>query len=243
MRTKGLFGLTAFTLAGIAVLIGLGLWQLQRLEWKQAVIAQIETRSTAEPITLDEAIALSREGNDPSYTRVRVEGRFHHDRERYLYAASEGKPGWHVVTPLQTEDGDIVLVDRGFVPDSLRDPASRPRGQVEEVVTVIGLARASETPNVFTPDNEPEANRWFWRDLTGMTQSMFPSGTREIVPFFLEAEKSEVPGGWPLGGQTQLNITNNHLQYALTWFALALCLAVIYAVYVWGAYRRERPLT
>ncbi|MGH6792012.1 MAG: SURF1 family cytochrome oxidase biogenesis protein [Methyloceanibacter sp.] len=65
MRTKGLFGLTAFTLAGIAVLIGLGLWQLQRLEWKQAVIAQIETRSTAEPITLDEAIALAREGNDP----------------------------------------------------------------------------------------------------------------------------------------------------------------------------------
>jgi len=239
MRTKGLFGLTAFTLAGIAVLIGLGLWQLQRLEWKQAVIAQIETRSTGEPIALDEAIALSREGNDPSYTRVRVEGRFHHDRERYFYAASEGKPGWHVVTPLQTEDGDIVLIDRGFVPDSLRDPASRPRGQVEEVVTVIGLARASETPNVFTPDNEPEANRWFWRDLTGMTQSMFPSGTREIVPFFLEAEKSEVPGGWPLGGQTQLNITNNHLQYALTWFALALCLAVIYASFVWSAYQRK----
>ena len=239
MRTKGLFGLTAFTLAGIAVLIGLGLWQLQRLEWKQAVIAQIETRSTGEPIALDEAIALSREGNDPSYTRVRVEGRFHHDRERYFYAASEGKPGWHVVTPLQTEDGDIVLIDRGFVPDSLRDPASRPRGQVEEVVTVIGLARASETPNVFTPDNEPKANRWFWRDLTGMTQSMFPSGTREIVPFFLEAEKSEVPGGWPLGGQTQLNITNNHLQYALTWFALALCLAVIYASFVWSAYQRK----
>lgn len=234
MRTKELLGLTAFTLAGLAILIGLGVWQLQRLQWKEGLIAQIEARSHGEPITLDEAIALAREGRDPSYHRVAVEGRFYHDRERYLYAIAEGKPGWHVISPLQTAKGDIVLVDRGFVPEDLRDPASRPRGQIEEIVTVTGIVRTPETPGLFTPDNEPEANRWFWRDLAGMSQSMFPSGTRDIAPFFLEAEKSEVPGGWPEGGQTQLNIVNNHLQYALTWFALALCLAVIYAVYVWG---------
>ncbi len=232
MRIRELLWFTAFTLAGLAILIGLGVWQLQRLQWKEGLIAQIEARSHGEPITLHQAIVLSRAGRDPSYYRVAVEGRFYNDRERYLYATADGKPGWHVITPLQTAKGAIVLVDRGFVPEDLKDPATRPRGQIEEIVTVTGLVRKPEIPGLFTPDNEPEANRWFWRDLTGMSQSMFPSGTRDIAPFFLEAEKSAVPGGWPEGGQTQLHIVNNHLQYALTWFALALCLVVIYAVYV-----------
>lgn len=240
MRNKGLLGLTAFTLAGLAVLIGLGFWQLNRLEWKERLIAQIEARAKAEPITLDEAIALAKEGRDPSYYRVRVEGRFHHARELYLYALSlNGRPGWHVITPLQTVDGDVVLVDRGFVPDSLKDPSSRALGQIQEVVTVTGIVRMPDTPGVFTPENEPKANRWFWRDLLGMTRSMFPSATTVVAPFFLEAEDSDIPGGWPAGGQTRLTLPSNHLQYALTWFALALALAVAYGVYVWGAYRRE----
>lgn len=240
MRTKGLFGLTAFTLAGLAVLIGLGLWQLNRLAWKEGLIAQIEARAKAEPITLDEAIALVEEERDPSYYRVHVEGRFHHPRELYLYALSlDGQPGWRVITPLQTVDGDVVLVDRGFVPDSLRDPSSRALGQFQEVVTVTGLVRMPERPGVFTPENEPRANRWFWRDLLGMTRSMFPSATTVVAPFFLEAEDSDVPGGWPEGGQTRLTLPNNHLQYALTWFALALVLAVAYGAYVWGAYRHK----
>lgn len=240
MQTRGLLALTAFALAGVAILIGLGLWQLQRLHWKEGLIAQIEARTTGEPITLAEAVAIARQGKDPSYYRVRVEGRFHHDREAYLYAIGDGKPGWHVITPLQTADGDTVLVDRGFVPDELRDPAKREAGQIEEVVGVTGIVRTAETPNLFTPDNEPGANRWFWRDLTGMTQAMFPGGTREVAPFFLEAEKSAVPGGWPQGGQTRLEIPNSHLQYALTWFALALCLVGVYASFVWSAWRRRR---
>jgi surfeit locus 1 family protein len=242
MRTKGLGGLTAFTLAALALLIGLGLWQLDRREWKQGLIAQIEQRSTAEPITLDEAMARAAEGGDPSYLRVRVEGRFHHGRERHLYAISEGKAGWHVITPLQTEDGTIVLVDRGFVPDRLKDPSARPQGQVKEIVAVTGLVRSPETPGIFTPDNEAEATRWFWRDLSGMKRSMFPdgiTGIAELAPFFLEAEKGDVPGGWPEGGQTRLDIPSNHLQYAITWFALALAIAAIYAVYVWSAFRRK----
>ncbi|MGV1013591.1 MAG: SURF1 family protein [Methyloceanibacter sp.] len=241
MTAKGLVALTATVLAALAVLIGLGLWQLNRLHWKEGVIAQIEARSKAPPITLDGAIALANEGRDPSYYRVRVEGRFHHERERHYYATSDGKPGWHVITPLQTADGDKVLVDRGFVPEDLKDPAARPRGQIEEIVTITGIVRAPEVPGLFTPDNEPETNRWFWRDLTGMTASMFPEGVTEVAPFFLEAEAGDVPGGWPRGGQTRLTIVNNHLQYAITWFALAACLAVIYAVYVFGAYRGKRP--
>ena len=241
MQQKGLFGLTALMLAGLALLIGLGVWQLKRLEWKQGLIAQIEARTKGPPITLEDAVALAGQGRDPSYYRVRVDGRFHHAKERYLYALSDGRVGWHVITPLETEDGDMVLVDRGFVPDELKDPSVRALGQVENVVTVTGIVRSPETQTLFTPDNEPMVNRWFWRDLAGMARSMFPAGTIDVAPFFLEAEKSEVPGGWPEGGQMRLEIPNDHLQYAITWFLLAACLLVIYGLYVRGLYRRDRP--
>jgi|ERR1700674_104169 len=242
MRTKGLLGFTALALAALAVLIGLGVWQLERLQWKEGLIAEIEARSTGAPITIAEALAIARQGRDPDYYRVRVEGRFHHDKERYLFAQSlaDGTPGWHVITPLETTGGDMVLVDRGFVPDVLKEASSRASGQVEGVVTVTGIVRSPEIQGSFVPDNEPEANRWFWRDLGAMARSMFPEGTVEMAPFFFDAEKSDVPGGWPEGGQTRLELPNNHLQYAITWFLLALCLLVIYAVYVRGLYRRRR---
>jgi len=102
---------------------------------------------------------------------------------------------------------------------------------------VTGLLRTPEDPNVFVPDNDPDKNQWFYRNLVTMTQSMFPGGTVQVTPFFLEAEATEVPGGWPKGGQTRLTLVNNHLQYALTWFSLAICLLAVYAVYLWGAYR------
>jgi surfeit locus 1 family protein len=240
MQRSGLVGLTAAMLAAFAVLLALGFWQVKRLHWKEGLIANIEARTKAKPIGLDEAIALARKG-DPSYYHVSVPGRFHHDKERYLYALSEGRPGWHVITPLETANGNFVLIDRGFVPDELKDPASRPAGEVENVVTVTGLVRKPESQGVFTPDNEPKANRWFWRDLQGMARSMFPAGIIEVAPFFIEADKTEVPGGWPEGGQTRLTLPNDHLQYAITWFLLAAALLVIYGVYVHGLYRRRPP--
>ncbi len=239
MQTKGLVGLTAAMLAALAVLVGLGLWQLQRLHWKQGLLAQIEARTKGPPITLEDAVALAREGRDPNYYRVRVDGRFHHAKERYLYAVSDGRVGWHIITPLETEDGDMVLVDRGFVPDELKDPSSRALGQVDKLVTVTGIVRSPEIQGPFIPDNEPEANRWFWRDLAGMARSALPAGAIQVAPFFLDADKSEVPGGWPEGGQTRLETTNNHLQYAITWFLLGACLLIVYGLYVRSLYRRE----
>jgi len=239
MQTKGLVGLTAAMLAALAVLVGLGLWQLQRLHWKQGLLAQIEARTKGPPITLEDAVALAREGRDPNYYRVRVDGRFHHAKERYRYAVSDGRVGWHIITPLETEDGDMVLVDRGFVPDELKDPSSRALGQVDKLVTVTGIVRSPEIQGPFIPDNEPEANRWFWRDLAGMARSALPAGAIQVAPFFLDADKSEVPGGWPEGGQTRLETTNNHLQYAITWFLLGACLLIVYGLYVRSLYRRE----
>jgi surfeit locus 1 family protein len=234
MTTKSLAGFTALMLAAFAVLIGLGVWQLQRLHWKQGLIAEIETRSKGEPIALDQAIAIAREGRDPSYYRVKVEGRFDHAKELYLYAVSEGRAGWHVITPLATESGEVVLIDRGFVPDELRNPAARAADELGGMVTVIGIVRVPETQGSFTPDNEIGANRWFWRDLQPMARAI---GTGDVAPFYLEAEKGDVPGGWPEGGQTRLELPNNHLQYAITWFLLAAALLVIYGLYLRSAYR------
>ena len=232
MRLRGLLLFTAFSAASLALLIGLGVWQLQRLEWKQGLIAQIEARAHAEPVTLKEAVTRARAGEDVGYLRVRVEGRFDNGKERYLYAVSDGTPGWHVITPLKTPEGEVVLVDRGFVPDAFKEPSSRAQGEINDEVAVTGLARAPDTQGRFIPDNEPAENRWFWRDLDAMSKSMFPAGAPDIAPFILEAERSDIPGGWPLGGQTRLDLPNNHLQYALTWFLLALCLVVIYVIYV-----------
>ena len=237
MRSRGLLLFTAFSAASLALLIGLGLWQLQRLEWKQGLIAQIEARARAEPVTLKQALTRARSGEDVSYLRVRVEGRFDNGKERYLYAVSDGTPGWHVITPFATQDGAVVLVDRGFVPNAFKEPSSRAQGEINDDVAVTGLARNSDSQGLFIPDNELAENRWFWRDLGAMSKSMFPAGAPDIAPFILEAERSDIPGGWPLGGQTRLDLLNNHLQYALTWFLLALCLVVIYVIYVRGRLR------
>lgn len=237
MNARSLLALTALMLAALAVLVGLGLWQLERLQWKEGLIEKIETRSKGPAISLEDATLMAGQGQDPSYYRVRVSGRFDHAKERYLFAVSDGKTGWHVIAPLETEDGKIVLIDRGFVPSELREPSSRIEGQLENEIAVTGIVRMPDTQRLFTPDNEPEDNRWFWRDLAAMAQSMYPETPEGLAPFLLEAEKGEVPGGWPEGGQTRLEIPNNHLQYAITWFLLAVCLLVIFGAYIWKARR------
>ena len=232
MPATKLIGFTLATLAALALLIGLGVWQLQRLEWKRGLIAEIETRAKAPPISLAEALALAKDGGDPSYLHVRVAGRFENDKERHLYALADGAPGWHLITPLVADDGATVMVDRGFVPDALKEPASRPQSQVEGENSVTGLVRVPESKGAFTPDSDPDRDRWYYRDLDGMAQSMFGDKPQNLAPFFLEAEEGGPPGSWPRGGQTRLDLPNNHLQYAITWFLLAFCLLVIYAVYV-----------
>jgi surfeit locus 1 family protein len=236
-----LIGFTIFALAAFALLIGLGVWQLQRLQWKQGLIAEIETRTKAPPIGLAEALALARNGDDPSYLHLRVAGRFENDKERHLYGIADGAPGWHLITPLVAEDGAVVLVDRGFVPDAMKEKATRPQSLIEGETSVTGLVRLSENQGTFTPNTEIERNRWYYRDLDGMARSMFGDKPPNVAPFFLEADESGPPGSWPLGGQTRLDLPNNHLQYALTWFLLALGLVVIYAVYVRQALRAPKP--
>lgn len=238
-RRKSLLVPAIMTGLALVILTGLGAWQLQRREWKLGVIERIDRRTHGESISLTEAKKLWARDGDVEYYRVVLVGRFHNDHERYLYTIIDGEAGWQVITPLETGGGDVVLVSRGFVPEALKDPAARRAGQIEGTVELVGVARAPERRTWFSPDNNPAANRWFWRDIPALVGSLPPALSAKASPFLLEAEASPVPGGWPRGGVTRVAIPNRHLEYALTWFGLA---AVLLAVFFAYARSREKGI-
>jgi surfeit locus 1 family protein len=229
------------SLVGLAVLLTLGKWQLDRRDWKLRIIERIEARAHAEPIPLAEAIEHWQRERDVEYYRLRLAGRFLHEHERHLYGIVDGAGGWKVITPFETGDGHVILVDRGFVPEPLRDPATRPAGQIPGRVELVALARAPGEPGAFTPDNQPAANRWFWRDVADMAAGLPKALAAKTLPFMAEAERMNVPGGWPRSGVTMLALPNRHLEYAVTWFGLAATLLGVFAVFAVGRLRDPGP--
>jgi surfeit locus 1 family protein len=216
---------TLFTLVAVVVCAGLGVWQLERLQWKRHLIAEREAALTAPPVapprTAAEAAAMQ-------YRRVTATGEFLHDREILRVAAGEtGGSRYDVLTPLRQADGEVVFVDRGLIPVDLRDPAKRAAGQPVGLVRVIGILRLAprEKPSMFLPDNKPERNLWFWLDLPAMAAA---ARLPEVAPFYIVADTTPNPGGWPKGRDVTEPLPNNHLQYAITWFALAIAALVVY---------------
>lgn len=219
-------------LAALAILIGLGTWQMQRRAWKLGLIERIEQRAHSEPVSLTSVKEQWQRSQDIEYSRVLLVGRFEHGQERHLYTVENGTAGWRVMTPLITAGGDVVFVDRGFVPEPLKEPDARGQGQIEGMVELIGLARAQGGRNWFTPDNDPARNRWFWRDIPAMGAALPAGQAARALPFVVEAEAEPVPGGWPRGGPARLVIPNRHLEYALTWYALGVVLLFVAFFYV-----------
>jgi surfeit locus 1 family protein len=240
---RDLIGLTAVSIIAFGILVGLGIWQLQRLEFKQELAAQIRERTTEQPVPLSRLESVLEKAGDIEYRRVRFKGTFHHDGESHYFTVINGRTGWRVITPLETVGGKIVMVDRGFVPANKKQAQTRQQGQLEGEQTVIGLARAPGTKGTFTPENSLEKNNWFWRDLSGMAAAALPaSDLKRVLPFFVEQEKSSIPGGWPRGDVTRVKMSNKHLQYALTWFGLAGALFVVFILVLRGRFR-EQPFT
>ncbi len=224
----------ALCLGFAALFASLGVWQLERLQWKTALIDRIEARLNAQPIAPPAPRAWTA---DDAYTRVRVEGVFLHEDETLVQAVTELGPGWWVVTPLRTEHG-VVLVNRGFVPLERRLPATRPDGQIEGTVALIGLLRASEPHGAFLRANAPAQNRWYSRDIAAIARARGVS--RDAAPYFIDASASPNPGGYPIGGLTVTSFRNPHLIYAVTWFVLCL-FALAGAVRIGGvSFRRPR---
>ena len=221
-------------------LVTLGVWQIERRTLKHALIEKVEAGLTAAPNTLPaQALWANMPAHEIDYQKVAVHGSFLHEREAYLYmlyVAEEGReptPGYAVITPLLLEEGGILLVNRGYVPTSKLDPASRAQAQITGPVTITGLLRTPEKRSWFSPDDQPAKKLFYTRDLTAISTALNLQtlGKGAIAPFILEADATANQGGWPKGGQTIIQFTDNHLQYALTWFSLALGVLVLFGVW------------
>lgn len=212
--------LVALGLLACAGFVALGLWQVQRLAWKEALIARVErnVHGPAQPAPLPaDWAALSREDE---YRRLQLAGRFDYQREVLVRASTILGAGYWVLTPLRTEAGHWVLVNRGFVPPQMKGEV--PQGAPEQ--TVVGLLRPSEPGGGILQDNEPAAGRWYSRDVAAIAAQQGLEGG--VAPFFVDAQPAgDANGQWPRPGLTVLQFTNNHLVYAITWFALAAIMA------------------
>jgi surfeit locus 1 family protein len=219
---------TLFSLPALMICLALGGWQIERLFWKRDLIAQREAAVTAAPAAVPKTLS---EARGMEFRHVSDEGVFLNDKEIYLGATSEGGgQGYQVLTPLLEPGGRVVFVNRGYIPSELKDPAKRALGQITGTVRVQGLLRLPPAgrPNWFLPDNRPDLNYWFWVDLTAMSAA---DKLGRVAPFYIDADATPNAGGWPKGGVTRLTLPNNHLQYAITWFSLAVALIVIYVLF------------
>ncbi|WP_232631618.1 SURF1 family protein [Methylobacterium sp. Leaf118] len=226
----------------LAILLGLGVWQLARKGEKEALIARIIERSRAEPPAAPPPFAA---WNPPAdeFRRVRASGVFRHDKETLVHGLAPGEPGralqgFYVLTPLQRADGTTILVNRGFVPTELRNPRDRAAGQVAGETAVTGMLRGSEARTLFVPESDPARDTWFTRDIPAIGAARGLSG---LAPYLIEADATPNPGGWPRGGQLRVDLPNNHLQYAFTWFGIAGCLIAVFGAFAWR--RLQEPET
>ncbi|MEQ8347155.1 MAG: SURF1 family protein [Sneathiellaceae bacterium] len=219
---------TLITLPSLVVLIVLGTWQMERLAWKSDLLDRIHERMAgpAEPLPQGELSPAAWE-----YRRVTVTGRYLPAQEFHLLATSpRGNAGFHVITPLQrADDGELLLIDRGWVPAERKAPEQRPgSGPPEGEVQVTGVVRKPWPQGWFVADNDVAGNLWFWPDLAAMGAAL----GRPVEPYMVEVDAREDPETvFPMGGQTRVNIPNNHLEYALTWYGFAVALAVIYLLW------------
>ncbi len=232
---RGLLWPSIAALIAFAILVSLGVWQMQRLAWKEALLARIEARIHAAPKPLPSAAEWAKiSAGDYEYSRVTATGVFDHDKEVYVFRPAGGvlkEPGYQVLTPLRIENSDTwIIVNRGIVPDRLKQPSRRSEGQIAGETKVTGLLRAPEARTSFTPADNPASKLWFTRDPEAMAKAM---GLQNAAPFSIDADATPVPGGWPRGGATVVAIKNDHLSYALTWFALAATLAAMFGLFVW----------
>jgi len=225
--------LAALALLLILLFAGLGTWQVVRLQWKLDLIARVEARVHAAPAAPPPAARWAGiTAASDEYRRIALRGTYLYDLTTPVQALTEQGSGYWLLTPLCTVDGQIVIVNRGFIPSDLGAP-TRYTGQragqapcaaasASAASTVTGLLRIGEREGTFTRNNKPADNRWFVRDIRAIAAAR---GVPQAAPFFVDAAANQNPPDSPdrpVGGLTVVNFPNSHLVYAITWYALAL---------------------
>lgn len=242
-RRSGLLVLAGALLCGLFLL--LAGWQVQRLAWKNDLVARVAARAHADPVAapaVDEWPALQADPAAHEYRRVRLSGQFLSAGEQLVQAVTEQGAGFWVMTPLRAVDDHVVWVNRGFVPSASQWQTQREAARCSGPVTVTGLLRRSEPGGGFLRRNDPAAGRWFSRDVPALaaTAGLTPA---TVAPYFVDAGSDTpcaTPQG-PVGGLTVLRFSNNHLVYALTWFALAAMTAAATVFVLRDGARRRLP--
>ena len=233
-RLSGLVVPGIATALALAVLVGLGLWQIERKAWKEGLIDQIAARAygaAGDPVPEQDWSGWRAE--DDEFRRVRIAGTFLPDALVSIHGIAEERPGqallgYYLFEPLRRSDGSIVIVNRGFVPVEVRDQVVAALKAGSSATEVSGLVRAPESHGWFLPANDPRRGEWFVRSLDDMSSA---SGLTRVAPFYVDADATPRGEPWPRAGQTPLTLRNPHLQYAVTWFGLACTLVGVFAAF------------
>jgi len=230
-RRRSWRGLLLPVLLAFVVLIGLGIWQIQRKAWKERLITDLTERLAGPPLALPPMRDWRPlDAASDEYRRVRFTAQFDNDREALVFAAASGfrpdvadsGPGYWVFTPARLADGGTVIVNRGFVPDARKNRQTRLQGEVSGPVALVGVMRWPDSRHWFTPNDDPARNVWFVRDPMAIAAA---KNLGAVAPFYIEQETPVPPGGLPQPGKLAVSLPDDHLQYALTWFGLAAVLA------------------
>lgn len=217
---------TLITVPALLVLIGLGSWQLQRMQWKSGLIETFDTRVASDPAHPPFYIKNIDEWR---FRRVALQGMFLHEKELLMTGKPfEGTAGFHLITPLKMEDGSITLVNRGWIPERLRDRESRPETLVKGSIRLEGIVREDKKKGYFVPENEPKNEVWLYINTEQMAVHR---RLGEVGNYYVDVIRESGPYSLPIGATASIKMRNEHLQYAMTWYLLALSLLVIYVIY------------
>ena len=231
-----------FVLVALVTFIGLGTWQLQRKAWKEALIATLEQRLAAGPVALPPPQRWSSlDPADDEFRRVKFSAVFVPAQEALVYGSGSALrgdvsgPGYWVFAPARLAGGSLVVVNRGFVPEGRQDPVTRAAGAATGHADLVGVMRWPESRGAFSPKDDPDRNIWFVRDPVAIAAA---KSWGEVAPFFIELESPQPPGGLPRPGALKVNLRDEHLQYAITWYGLALVVVVMFGF--WFSRRAAR---
>ncbi len=216
--------LAAFLLlAGLALFVSLGVWQLQRLHWKEALLAEINDKIASAPGPLP---AHPSQAEDP-YRPVEISGHFEPAELDVLVSSRDFGPGFRLISPFVTDDGRRVMVDRGFVPTEKRE-APRSFGAMQ----LVGNLHWPDERESFTPEDDPAGNWWYARDVAKMAAAL---GTE---PVLVIARSTTDPEILPMPVSTE-GVRNKHFEYAMTWFLFALTWVMMTGFALWRIRRRK----
>ena len=247
-RPRGIAGLAVIALIMVSVLASLGVWQLRRKDEKHSLIAALTERLATAPRALPSAAEWpTLNPAQDEFRRVSFSATFEPKPDAMIYSSGSAVrgdvsgPGTWAFMPARLADGRIVVVNAGFVQNTMQDRAQQDRA-VSRLVTgspiaMIGYIRFPEQPGMFTPNPDAVKRLWFSRDHRAMAQALGWGRASDVAPFYVDLESPVPASGIPKPGPLEVHLKDNHLQYAITWFGLALVVAIAFGFWVAGQRR------